>query len=138
MCSPRRDVGSPRRVTPFGHPGIVTCWPFPLAFRRQPRPSSASGAKASSVRPSFRFFVALIPYKTRVTCGDFNAIDLPVNFQWSGRMQPGLSLLPRGTSPCRDTPLDFQEKSRFRGAFSEANVARTNSRSARDLSYVCT
>ena len=41
----------PGGVAPFGHPRIKACWRLPEAFRSQPRPSSAPGAKASTVRP---------------------------------------------------------------------------------------
>ena len=41
----------PRRIAPFGHPGIKVCLPLPRAFRSLPRPSSPCGAKASTVRP---------------------------------------------------------------------------------------
>ena len=42
---------SPRRVSPFGHPRLKARWRLPEAYRSQPRPSSALGAKASTVRP---------------------------------------------------------------------------------------
>jgi hypothetical protein len=35
-----------RRVSPFGHPGIIACVPLPLAYRSLPRPSSPSCAQA--------------------------------------------------------------------------------------------
>ena len=38
-------------VPPFGHLRINACLQLPEAFRRLPRPSSAPGAKASTVRP---------------------------------------------------------------------------------------
>ena len=41
----------PCRVSPFGYPRIYTCLRFPVAFRSLPRPSSALGAKASTVCP---------------------------------------------------------------------------------------
>lgn len=41
----------PRRVPPFGYPRIYACLRLPEAFRSLPRPSSAPGAKASTVRP---------------------------------------------------------------------------------------
>ena len=41
----------PGGVAPFGHPRITACWQLPAAFRSHPRPSSALGAKASTVRP---------------------------------------------------------------------------------------
>ena len=41
----------PGGVAPFGHPRITACWRLPGAFRSHPRPSSALGAKASTVRP---------------------------------------------------------------------------------------
>ena len=40
----------PERVSPFGHPRINACTRLPEAYRSVPRPSSALGAKASTVR----------------------------------------------------------------------------------------
>ncbi len=40
-----------RRVSPFGHPRIADCFRLPEAYRRSLRPSSASNAKASPLRP---------------------------------------------------------------------------------------
>ena len=40
------------RVAPFGHPRINACLRLPVAFRSLLRPSSAPGAKASSLRSS--------------------------------------------------------------------------------------
>ena len=42
-----------RGVPPFGYPRIHACVRLPKAFRCSPRPSSAPGAKASPVRPSY-------------------------------------------------------------------------------------
>ena len=42
---------APRRVAPFGNPGITACVQLPQAYRSLPRPSSPLGAKASTVRP---------------------------------------------------------------------------------------
>jgi hypothetical protein len=42
---------SSRWVAPFGDPRITACLRLPEAFRSSPRPSSAPGAKASTVRP---------------------------------------------------------------------------------------
>ena len=42
---------SSRRVSPFGDPRIKACLRLPEAYRSLPRPSSPSGAKASTVRP---------------------------------------------------------------------------------------
>ena len=44
---PRHEPG---RVSPFGHPRINACTRLPEAYRSVPRPSSALGAKASTVR----------------------------------------------------------------------------------------
>ena len=41
----------PRRIAPFGHPGINVCLPLPRDFRSLPRPSSSCYAKASAKRP---------------------------------------------------------------------------------------
>ena len=46
----RDDAGSRRRVSPFGHPRIVACTRLPEAYRSVPRPSSALGTKASTIR----------------------------------------------------------------------------------------
>ena len=40
----------PVRVSPFGNLRIKACFPLPVAYRRLLRPSSAPGAKASSLR----------------------------------------------------------------------------------------
>jgi hypothetical protein len=37
-------------VAPFGHPRIEACLQLPEAYRSLPRPSSALGAKASTIR----------------------------------------------------------------------------------------
>ena len=42
---------APRRVAPFGNPGITACLQLPQAYRSLPRPSSPPCAKASTVRP---------------------------------------------------------------------------------------
>ena len=42
---------APRRVAPFGDPGITACLQLPQAYRSLPRPSSPPCAKASTVRP---------------------------------------------------------------------------------------
>ena len=41
-----------RRVSPFGHPWFKACLRLPMAFRSLPRPSSALGAKAFTLRSS--------------------------------------------------------------------------------------
>ena len=38
-------------VAPFGYPRFIACLRLSVAFRSSLRPSSALGAKASSVRP---------------------------------------------------------------------------------------
>ena len=53
------DAPSARRVAPFGHVRINSRLQIPGHFRSLPRPSSSSEAKASSIRPSFAFFVNL-------------------------------------------------------------------------------
>ena len=42
---------APRRVSPFGHPGITAYLQLPQAYRSLSRPSSPLCAKASTVRP---------------------------------------------------------------------------------------
>ena len=44
-------VGSQQRVSPFGNPRIGACSRLPEAYRSDPRPSSALGAKASTISP---------------------------------------------------------------------------------------
>jgi hypothetical protein len=39
------------RVSPFGHPRVISCLRLAGAFRSLPRPSSPAGAKASTVCP---------------------------------------------------------------------------------------
>ena len=52
LCVHRGVAGhDPRWVPPFGHPRIEGRLRLPGAYRRLPRPSSASCAKASAVRP---------------------------------------------------------------------------------------
>ena len=50
MDSCYSDGGSLRRVSPFGYPRIEGYLHLPAAFRSLSRPSSAPGAKASSLR----------------------------------------------------------------------------------------
>ena len=49
MDSSYGDSGSRCRVSPFGDPWINARFQLPMAFRRSLRPSSATGAKASSL-----------------------------------------------------------------------------------------
>ena len=57
----------PRRVPPFGYPRICARLQLPEAFRSWPRPSSASGAMASTLRSSsLDFFVAIDPETIRI------------------------------------------------------------------------
>ena len=50
------------RVAPFGYPWINACLRLPVAFRSLLRPSSALGAKASTVCPYYLdFFASSIP-----------------------------------------------------------------------------
>ena len=49
MCSSHRDGAFPRRVSPFGYLRFIACLRLPVAFRSLPRPSSALGARASTL-----------------------------------------------------------------------------------------
>ena len=49
MCSTGNAGGSLQRVSPFGNPRVNACSRLPEAYRSDPRPSSALGAKASTV-----------------------------------------------------------------------------------------
>ena len=52
LCIQPKVTGHyPRRVPPFGHPGINACVQLPLAYRSLPRPSSPTCAQASTVCP---------------------------------------------------------------------------------------
>ena len=51
MCSPKGCQDSSWRVRPFGDPRVRGCVPLTADYRSLPRPSSASCAKASAVRP---------------------------------------------------------------------------------------
>ena len=51
MCSAAGDGTPSRRVSPFGNPRINACVRLPEAFRSLPRPSSAQGTEASTIRP---------------------------------------------------------------------------------------
>ena len=54
LCVQAEVTGhGPCRVPPFGHPRVEGCVPLTAAFRSLPRPSSASCAKASAVRPEY-------------------------------------------------------------------------------------
>ena len=52
LCVQRRILRVyPQWVSPFGNPRINACLQLPEAYRSLPRPSSLSGAKASTIRP---------------------------------------------------------------------------------------
>jgi hypothetical protein len=54
LCVQVRVTGHyPRRVSPFGDPCIKARLRLHTAYRSLPRPSSASGAKASTIRPYY-------------------------------------------------------------------------------------
>jgi hypothetical protein len=77
MCSAVDDGGSLHRVSPFGYLRLNACSRLLAAFRSDPRPSSALGAKASTVSPcSFACNTEnsiLFPYITSFYSGYFNA-----------------------------------------------------------------
>ena len=50
MYSVYGDISSRYRVAPFGYPRFEACVRLTVAFRSLPRPSSAPGAKASTLR----------------------------------------------------------------------------------------
>ena len=64
---PHSADGAPsgRRVVPFGNPRITGHLHLPAAYRSLSRPSSLTGAKASSVRPFLLSLVDRTPYKAR-------------------------------------------------------------------------
>ena len=62
MCSAGGCRDSSRRVRPFGDPRVEGCVPLTADYRSLPRPSSASCAKASAVRPAYLLFVVSIGY----------------------------------------------------------------------------
>ena len=88
-CPPRRlwihlrvSRHCPGRVPPFGYPRIDTCLQFPVAFRSLPRPSSAVGARASTLCSySLDFFVALLLRPTY----NFSFISLQLRFRFPFR-----------------------------------------------------
>ena len=53
MCSPGGCQDFSWRVRPFGDPRVEGCVPLTADYRSLPRPSSASCAKASAVRPTY-------------------------------------------------------------------------------------
>ena len=54
LCVQVRVTGHyPRRVPPFGDPCFIARLRLHTAYRSLPRPSSASGAKASTIRPYY-------------------------------------------------------------------------------------
>ena len=91
-CPPRRlwihlrvSGHYPGRVSPFGYPRIDTCLQFPVAFRSLPRPSSAVGARASTLcSSSLDFFVALLLRPTY----NFLFIFLRLRFRFPFRFVP--------------------------------------------------
>ncbi len=68
MCSDRDAAGSQRRVSPFGNPRIDACTRLPEAYRSVPRPSSAFGAKASTVSP---YYLAHVMQRNRTSSISF-------------------------------------------------------------------
>ena len=62
MCSAGGCRDSSRRVRPFGDPRVEGCVPLTADYRSLPRPSSASCAKASAVRPAYLLFVVSVGY----------------------------------------------------------------------------
>ena len=68
MCSDRDAAGSQRRVSPFGNPRIDACTRLPEAYRSVPRPSSAFGAKASTVSP---YYLAHVMQRNRTSSLSF-------------------------------------------------------------------
>ncbi len=60
---------TPRRVSPFGHPGITACVQLPQAYRSLPRPSSPLGTKASTVRRTLLDLIKLILTTTMYAVG---------------------------------------------------------------------
>ena len=68
MCWRMDDKGLPCRVSPFGHPRILGYLRLPAAFRSLSRPSSAPGAKASTLRSYCLTFLALPIYSVISAC----------------------------------------------------------------------
>ena len=68
MCWRMDDKGLPCRVSPFGHPRIFGYLRLPAAFRSLSRPSSAPGAKASTLRSYCLTFWALPIYSVISAC----------------------------------------------------------------------
>ena len=77
MDSSYADKGFPCRVSPFGHPRIDGYLHLPVAFRSLSRPSSAPGAKASSLR-SFLLDLALLSFPSCSLSVAFRASDTNV------------------------------------------------------------
>ena len=89
MCSQGGCQDLSWRVRPFGDPRVVGCVPLTADYRSLPRPSSASRAKASAVRPAYLLICrVLVPY-----------LPAPVR-------GPGQNHTARGACPGRDRRFD--------------------------------
>ena len=93
MCSQGGCQDLSWRVRPFGDPRVEGCVPLTADYRSLPRPSSASRAKASAVRPAYLLICrVLVPY-------------LPAPRGGRGRIIPPGALRPRARSSFRCRPL---------------------------------
>ena len=98
------------RVAPFGDPRIYACLRLPEAYRSFPRPSSAPGAKASTVCPSQLDFAgkrfSRLPF--RVFTVQFSRYDRRASH---GEPRPwtGVMSIPAPPSPHNPQVLEAEE-----------------------------
>ena len=81
---------APRRVAPFGHPGISACVPLPQAYRSLPRPSSPPCAQASPTCLRSLDYFAIVSSRARAI-GLQSPIGAPIRRQ----LAPASAHVPR-------------------------------------------
>ena len=100
------------RVSPFGHPRIAACARLPEAFRSVPRPSSAPGAKASTLCSSSLH----VMQRTRFCWCSFDAwptVDRLLRCLSQG------APLPRRSACCGDEGIRTPDLRRAKAALSQ-------------------
>ena len=94
MCSQGGCQDLSWRVRPFGDPRVVGCVPLTADYRSLPRPSSASRAKASAVRPAYLLICrVLVPYLPAPLRGPGQ------NHTARGATAPGAIVVSMSTAP---------------------------------------
>ena len=118
MCSQGGCQDLSWRVRPFGDPRVEGCVPLTADYRSLPRPSSASRAKASAVRPAYLLICrVLVPY-----------LPAPVR-------GPGQNHTARGACPGRDR-RSMSTAPSDRGTLSCGHVSQNRLDDFRDDSHL--